>query len=374
VYGRIALLPVPLVARVNTQTIRPRPLHARRAAGRQQPWNLAGAALLFLAAALILEALHAATLERTMQEERRNAGRTHQALVRQASTADARNAELVEDLGAAEDEASRLYDVVQSMRALAEQLRGRVGLAEPAIDPLPELPPPLIRRAPVAAVAAGAAGDSGRESIVPAPAGPANLAAGAPEESTSLPAILPADTGPWPANASALISQPVARATTPRLVVASEGISHQWDLWQQLGQAVDSTLAQRSRAARPSGRPLSGVITSTFGRRAGFWGALAFHTGLDLSVRVGTPVAVTANGTVVFAGRLPDYGTTVQVQHADGLLTLYGHLSQALVRPGQSVTQGQIIALSGNTGISTGPHLHYEIRLNGTPVDPMRYW
>jgi murein DD-endopeptidase MepM/ murein hydrolase activator NlpD len=82
----------------------------------------------------------------------------------------------------------------------------------------------------------------------------------------------------------------------------------------------------------------------------------------------------TANGVVTFAGVRSGFGNTVEITHEGGLLTLYGHLSRPLVGAGTRVTQGQIVALSGNSGISTGPHLHYEVRLNGIPVDPSRYW
>jgi murein DD-endopeptidase MepM/ murein hydrolase activator NlpD len=156
--------------------------------------------------------------------------------------------------------------------------------------------------------------------------------------------------------------------------LTGEAIGRQWELWQRLSQAIDERLSQRSRAARPSIRPAYGHVTSGFGRRPGFWGILATHTGIDISLPIGTLIVTTADGTVSFAGLRSGYGYTVEVQHEGGLVTLYGHLSRPLAKAGDRVSQGQAVALSGNTGMSTGPHLHYEVRLNGVPVDPSRYW
>lgn len=124
--------------------------------------------------------------------------------------------------------------------------------------------------------------------------------------------------------------------------------------------------------AAPKGWPLSGRITSTFGYRI-FRGRRDFHTGLDVAAWYRTPVHVTASGTVVAAGWQSGYGWTVEVAHQRGYTTVYGHLSRYLVEVGDKVTKGQQIGLSGSSGNSTGPHVHYEIRLNGVPVDPWRY-
>jgi len=124
--------------------------------------------------------------------------------------------------------------------------------------------------------------------------------------------------------------------------------------------------------AAPKGWPLSGRITSTFGYRV-FRGKRDFHTGIDIAVWYRTPVAATADGVVIAAGWQSGYGWSVEIQHAEGWSTLYGHLSRYLVDVGDHVKRGQIIGLSGSSGNSTGPHLHYEIRLNGVPIDPWRY-
>ncbi|MCR5215681.1 MAG: peptidoglycan DD-metalloendopeptidase family protein [Lachnospiraceae bacterium] len=116
-------------------------------------------------------------------------------------------------------------------------------------------------------------------------------------------------------------------------------------------------------------KPLAGgTFTSGFGMR---WGRL--HAGVDWGTPVGTSIMASSGGTVVRSGWFSGYGICVDIQHPDGKLTRYGHLSKTKVSVGQKVVQGQQIALSGNTGDSTGPHLHFEIRVNGTPVNPFTY-
>lgn len=126
--------------------------------------------------------------------------------------------------------------------------------------------------------------------------------------------------------------------------------------------------------AVPSLWPVRGVLCSSFGGRLDpFSGEGAFHTGVDLSAARGTQVHVTADGIVSSAGWSGDYGKLVVVDHGNGLQTYYAHLSQTLVVPGQEVRAGQVIALSGGTGRATSPHLHYEVRVHGTPVNPYKY-
>lgn len=130
----------------------------------------------------------------------------------------------------------------------------------------------------------------------------------------------------------------------------------------------------RLLAAAPQRWPVDGHITSHFGYRVlPSTGRLEFHQGLDLGIWYGTPVLATKAGEVVFAGWRPGLGWTVTLEHEMGFTTIYGHNSWYLVDPGDIVEEGQQIALSGDSGRSTGPHLHYEMRLNGVPVDPMIY-
>jgi murein DD-endopeptidase MepM/ murein hydrolase activator NlpD len=148
-------------------------------------------------------------------------------------------------------------------------------------------------------------------------------------------------------------------------------------------QAQSAALSARIRSAQstavvpaPTGRasaagfvwPVHGVLTSGFGWR---WGRM--HEGIDLAVPSGTPVVASASGTVIVAGWMGGYGNLVVIDHGNGIATAYGHNTTVTVSYGQSVAQGQLIAYSGNTGHSTGPHVHFEVRVNGAPVDPLGY-
>ncbi len=114
--------------------------------------------------------------------------------------------------------------------------------------------------------------------------------------------------------------------------------------------------------------PLRGRITSMYGWRRG-----RHHDGVDIAARMGKPIVAAANGTVIFSGWRSGYGRMVVVQHNRWLKTVYGHTSRNYVRRGEKVTQGQVIALVGSTGRSTGPHLHFEVRNAIGAQDPMRY-
>jgi murein DD-endopeptidase MepM/ murein hydrolase activator NlpD len=114
--------------------------------------------------------------------------------------------------------------------------------------------------------------------------------------------------------------------------------------------------------------PANGSISSGFGMR---WGRL--HAGIDMPLPEGTGLRAADGGTVAIAGWVGGYGNYTCIQHGGGLSTCYGHQSSISVSVGQSVSQGQVIGYSGNTGNSTGPHLHFEVRINGSPVDPLGY-
>jgi murein DD-endopeptidase MepM/ murein hydrolase activator NlpD len=114
--------------------------------------------------------------------------------------------------------------------------------------------------------------------------------------------------------------------------------------------------------------PVQGPITSPFGPR---WGG--FHPGIDIGVPEGTPIHAAAAGTVIYCGWESGYGNLVVIDHHNGLATAYAHQSKIEVSCNQNVAQGQVIGLSGCTGFCTGPHVHFEVRVNGTPVDPLGY-
>lgn len=118
-------------------------------------------------------------------------------------------------------------------------------------------------------------------------------------------------------------------------------------------------------------KPVSGVISSRFGVRSSIRSSA--HTGLDIATSTGTPIAAAASGTVTFSGWKGSYGNLLVITHSNGVQTYYGHCSKLYVSAGQTVSQGQTIAAVGSTGNSTGPHLHFEIRVNGIAYNPQNY-
>ena len=143
----------------------------------------------------------------------------------------------------------------------------------------------------------------------------------------------------------------------------------------RLNGLLDKLQAERSLlASTPAIRPAKGWITSKFGYRVSpFTGLREFHKGWDIANRKGTAVYATADGVVAYAGRKGPFGNMVVIDHGHGLVTRYAHLSEVLKKRGDKVRRGDIIAQMGNTGRSTGPHLHYEVELNGVPVNPSTY-
>jgi murein DD-endopeptidase MepM/ murein hydrolase activator NlpD len=132
----------------------------------------------------------------------------------------------------------------------------------------------------------------------------------------------------------------------------------------------------RTLVAVPVGKPVIGEVdmSSPFGIRMDpFLGRPAVHTGIDLRGDVGEPVRATATGHVTIAGRKGGYGNMVEISHGNGLVTRYGHLSVITVKIGQIVRIGEVVGKIGSTGRSTGPHLHYETRINGEAVDPQKF-
>jgi murein DD-endopeptidase MepM/ murein hydrolase activator NlpD len=132
---------------------------------------------------------------------------------------------------------------------------------------------------------------------------------------------------------------------------------------------------QRNLLSRtPMGWPVRGWISSGFGPRSSpFSGSESFHAGIDIANDFGSPVRATADGVVAFSGWEGGYGKLVVLDHGNGLRTLYGHNSALKVSVGQRIRRGTVISLMGSTGESTGPHCHYEVRLHGTPVNPVHY-
>ena len=153
---------------------------------------------------------------------------------------------------------------------------------------------------------------------------------------------------------------------------------------QATSQDIEARIRARQQQGASAGQvvhgsgvfvwPTSGPITSPFGYRIHpIFGTQIYHSGIDIGVDTGTPIVAADSGVVIEADWLGGYGYAVVIDHGNGLSTLCGHNSELAVSPGQSVQQGQVIAYAGSTGYSTGPHCHFEVRVNGSPVDPMGY-
>ena len=148
------------------------------------------------------------------------------------------------------------------------------------------------------------------------------------------------------------------------------------DLQQQLKDRQDqlgtiSTATGLPGGTTPSIWPARGDVSSPFGMR---WNGSDFHPGIDIANDMGTPIVATADGVVTTAGwNDGGYGNMVDIDHGNGIMTRYGHAMQVAVVAGQHVRRGQVIAYMGSTGFSTGPHVHYEVRINGQPVNPAAY-
>ncbi|MBQ1526570.1 MAG: M23 family metallopeptidase [Lachnospiraceae bacterium] len=186
------------------------------------------------------------------------------------------------------------------------------------------------------------------------------------------------DNDEWYTNESAVVREPVegfrkvvADITYKNNEKQNVDIVYEEDVIQAVAKVVE-----RGTKAPPTFiKPISGGrLSSGFGRRvAPKKGASTFHRGVDFAIPIGTSVMASSGGTVVRAGWGAGYGYCVYIQHPNGMMTRYGHLKKVLVYTGQNVRQGERIALSGNTGVSTGPHLHFEILVDGVQVNPLNY-
>jgi murein DD-endopeptidase MepM/ murein hydrolase activator NlpD len=167
--------------------------------------------------------------------------------------------------------------------------------------------------------------------------------------------------------ASASLQQFYALRMTAMTGAASVGIG--------MGDLHDASTRDWMRlAAAPTLWPIQGHITGSFGERIDpFSGEGAFHRGIDISGEIGTRIIAPADGVVQFADIMNGYGRTVMIDHGNGISTLYGHLSAFAVSAGEEVHRGDTLGYVGQTGRSTGPHLHYEVRIFNTPVNPHKY-
>ncbi len=161
----------------------------------------------------------------------------------------------------------------------------------------------------------------------------------------------------------------------PLLMLDAAGIAAVEARAVQLEQQLQQyEVALREQARIPSIWPVEGETTDYFGGRYDpFGGGSEFHTGQDISAAPGTPIVAPGNGTVTFAGWKNGYGQVVEIAHGNGLTTRYGHLSKIETTIGHEIARGELLGRVGSTGRSTGPHLHYEVRINDNPVSPRPY-
>ncbi|MDD5382682.1 MAG: peptidoglycan DD-metalloendopeptidase family protein [Candidatus Margulisbacteria bacterium] len=143
------------------------------------------------------------------------------------------------------------------------------------------------------------------------------------------------------------------------------------------GLILKKMAERRGVKVHGSGRlawPLQGRLTSKYGyRRSPFWGGRQMHTGIDIATKYGTPIKSADSGEVIFSGWWDGYGKAIVIDHGRRITTVYGHMSRIYKQVGAIVAKGQVIGLVGSTGYSTGPHLHFEVRESGKPVNPMKY-
>ncbi|MCK8675546.1 M23 family metallopeptidase [Rhodococcus sp. HM1] len=234
---------------------------------------------------------------------------------------------------------------------------------------IPTPPSALKGRAAVFAVAAGAVVAAGQAATNgPSQGSEHSEVALAANESDSN--VITATAVPQASQFAATASDGAAPSQAPQVLnIADPNDLSQFSNLLAKGQRFSEERAAREAAAR---RPLFvlpaiGTFTSNFGAR---WGTL--HAGVDIAGPIGTPILAVADGVVIDSGPASGFGLWIRLQHADGTVTVYGHIDQTLVTVGQQVMAGDQIATMGNRGFSTGPHLHFEVHLNGTDkIDPV---
>jgi len=179
-----------------------------------------------------------------------------------------------------------------------------------------------------------------------------------------------------PAMGSASDGEEGQTQTSLDLLMGIERLSDQLASQDKQLTTLEKVLTERDvkKEVVPSGMPVKGYISSGFGGRVHpISGKYKGHKGVDIPGKRGTRIKAVAGGVVVKSGRVSGYGNVVEIKHADGLTTLYGHNKKNTVKKGDIIEKGDTVALLGSTGRSTGPHVHFEVRENGNPVNPMRY-
>lgn len=267
---------------------------------------------------------------------------------------------------------SALQTAQQQKQAEIQDLQGRLKMLQQQIDSIQQLANQMRQVVGLPAVS----GPTGGPSSVSPPTGGQGSA---PDGSSQVRAGINQAMGQVN-NLKADLDQ-INNQAQARLAAAQRAQQEAQQQAQQSAAASSSSIPSSQLAfgsGVPRGWPVTGPITQPFGptdvvEEPAYGSYAHFHTGIDVAVPQGTQVKATAAGTIVIAGWDGGYGNLVAIDHGHGITTYYGHNSQLLVSVGQQVNAGQVISLSGSTGNSTGPHVHYEVRVNGTPVDPAPY-
>ncbi len=231
------------------------------------------------------------------------------------------------------------------LEAVSERVSGLAGVKPEELSPL---------RQPAGGSSAPGAGGGGAGKATPSGGAPAGGRGGG-------------QGGPY---------LPLLSPTLEELHQAVAGLDQLSDQHADVFTLIESRLFEERmrRLLVPSTLPVAGPVGSGFGFRADpFTGRTALHTGLDFPAEPGTPIRAAAGGVVVDVGVHPEYGNTLELDHGNRLTTLYAHLQRSLVKPGDIVRRGQVIAEVGNSGRSTGAHLHFEVLLEGVPQNPARF-
>jgi len=284
-------------------------------------------------------------------------------------------AELGGRLQALEARLGRLAEFERKVRIVADLPEGgRVGGPPPARvegagGASPDAPPARADAARAEGGGAARTGGQGGEDEPPVAAAPQRLGLG-------LGLVL----GVAPFGIDGLGRTPVPVGLDPAaladLRAKADGLADRSARFDEAFERLLAALVQRRErfAATPSVAPVAGWITSGFGwRTSPFTGRRQFHRGLDIAAEPGAPILATASGRVAFAGVRGPLGRTVEIDHGHGVRTTYGHAASLDVRAGQRVKRGDRLGAVGSSGRSTGPHVHYAVRVNGRPVDPSDY-
>lgn len=195
------------------------------------------------------------------------------------------------------------------------------------------------------------------------------------DEVENLPAIDKAKGQDSPLLGSSSWKSPFSKSLSAGLNLSIDELSDRNDKVEERVHSVFALKQDKAFfwASLPSTWPAHGWVTSEFGARRGWGGRGRLHEGVDIAGPVGTPIGAPGNGVVTYTGYYHGYGQMITIDHGYGISTLYAHCSAVYVKEGQRVKRGMLIAAVGNTGSSTGPHLHYEVHVDGVPVNPMLY-